>query len=57
MVNNESLAIYVVAVLCLGAVLIMGKDRLAPKMRRSMALITVIMIALAFVFVIIDLLT
>ncbi|BCG58696.1 MULTISPECIES: hypothetical protein [Paenibacillus] len=55
--NNESLAIYVVAVLCLGAVLIMGKDRLAPKMRRSMALITVIMIALAFVFVIIDLLT
>ncbi|AKG34284.1 hypothetical protein [Paenibacillus durus] len=55
--NNESLAIYVVAVLCLGAVLIMSKDRLDPRLRRVMALITVAMIALAFVFVIYDLLT
>ncbi|AIQ63526.1 hypothetical protein D3C81_224710 [compost metagenome] len=51
--NGESLAIYIVAVLCLGAVLILTKDRLDPKWRRILALISVIMIALAFVFVIV----
>ncbi|MDT3426939.1 putative membrane protein [Paenibacillus forsythiae] len=55
--NNESLAIYVVTVLCLGAVVIMSKDRLDPRLKRGLALITVVMIALAFVFVIFDLLT
>lgn len=54
--NSESLVIYIIAVLCLGAVLVMNKDRLDPKWRRRMALITVIMIALAFVFVIVALL-
>ncbi|MBY9082494.1 hypothetical protein KIH86_11540 [Paenibacillus sp. HN-1] len=51
--NNESLVIYIVAVLCLGAVLILTKDRLDPKWRRVLALISVILIALAFVFVIV----
>lgn len=51
--SGESLAIYIVAVLCLGAVLILTKDRLDPKWRRVLALISVILIALAFVFVIV----
>lgn len=54
--DNESLVIYVIVVLCLGAVLIMSKDN-APRLKRGMALTAVIMIALAFVFIIYSLLT
>lgn len=54
--NNESLVIYIIAVLCLGAVLIMSKDRIHPRFKRVMALTAVIMIALAFVFIIYSLL-
>ncbi|MEK5236397.1 hypothetical protein NST99_11975 [Paenibacillus sp. FSL L8-0470] len=50
--DNENLVIYVVVVLCLGAVLIMGKDKMPPRMKRGMALTAVILIALAFVFII-----
>ncbi|AIQ17445.1 signal transduction histidine kinase [Paenibacillus sp. FSL H7-0357] len=54
--DNENLVIYVVVVLCLGAVLIMGKDKMPPRMKRGMALTAVILIALAFVFIIYSLL-
>lgn len=50
--DNENLVIYVVVVLCLRAVLIMGKDKMPPRMKRGMALTAVILIALAFVFII-----
>jgi hypothetical protein len=50
--DNESLVIYVIVVLCLGAVLVMGKDKLPPRLKRGMALTAVIMIALAFIFII-----
>ncbi|MEK4064124.1 MULTISPECIES: hypothetical protein [unclassified Paenibacillus] len=54
--DNENLVIYVIVVLCLGAVLIMGKDKMPPRMKRGMALTAVILIALAFVFIIYSLL-
>ncbi|CAM4340515.1 MULTISPECIES: hypothetical protein [unclassified Paenibacillus] len=54
--NNESLVIYIVVVLCLGAVLIMSKDKLPPRLKRGMALTAVILIALAFIFIIYSLL-
>lgn len=50
--DNENLVIFIVVVLCLGAVLIMGKDKVPPRLKRGMALTAVIMIALAFVFII-----
>ncbi|ETT72846.1 hypothetical protein C173_12402 [Paenibacillus sp. FSL R7-277] len=55
--DNESLVIYVIVVLCLGAVLIMSKDKMPSRLKRGMALTAVIMIALAFVFIIYSLLT
>jgi uncharacterized membrane protein len=54
--DNENLVIYVVVVLCLGAVLIMGRDKMPPRMKRGMALTAVILIAFAFVFIIYSLL-
>ncbi len=54
--NNESLVIYIVVVLCLGAVLIMSKDKLPRALKRGMALTAVILIALAFIFIIYSLL-
>lgn len=54
--NNENLTIYVVLVLCLGAVLIMTKDRVPPKLKRGMAMVMVVMILFAFIFVIYSLL-
>lgn len=54
--GNESLAIFVVVVLCLGAVLIMGKDKVPPRLKRGMALTAVILIAFAFIFIIYSLL-
>ena len=54
--NNENLTIYVVLVLCLGAVLIMTKDRVPPKLKRGMAMSAVVMILFAFIFVIYSLL-
>ncbi|SES99983.1 hypothetical protein [Paenibacillus sp. NFR01] len=50
--GNENLAIYVVVVLCLGAVLLMLRDRIPARLKRSLALTAVILIALAFVFII-----
>ncbi|WP_187355413.1 hypothetical protein ['Paenibacillus yunnanensis' Narsing Rao et al. 2020] len=55
--GNENVAIYAVVVLCLGAVLVMSKDKLPPRFRRGMALTAVIMIALSFVFIISSLLS
>jgi len=54
--NTENLTIYVIVVLCLGAVLIMGKDKLPPRLKRGMALTAVILISFAFIFIIYSLL-
>lgn len=54
--DTGNLTIYVVLVLCLGAVLIMTKDRVPPKLKRGMALTAIIMILFAFIFVIYSLL-
>jgi uncharacterized membrane protein len=54
--DRENLTIYVISVLCLGAVLIMAKDRVPQKLKRGMALTAVMMILLAFVFIIYSLL-
>ncbi|MNO39757.1 hypothetical protein D3C76_298930 [compost metagenome] len=50
--DNENLVIYIIVVLCLGAVLVMGREKVPPRLKRGMALTAVIMIALAFVFII-----
>lgn len=54
--NTDNLTIYIVLVLCLGAVLIMTKDRVPPQFKRGMALSAVILIMFAFIFVIYSLL-
>ncbi|WP_054940016.1 hypothetical protein [Paenibacillus ihuae] len=54
--DNENLVIFVIVVLCLGAVLIMGKEKVPPRLKRGMALTAVILIALAFIFIIYSLL-
>ncbi len=54
--NNENLVIYIIVVLCLGAVLIMSKDKLPPRLKRGMALTAVVLIAFAFIFIIYSLL-
>ncbi|CQR54947.1 hypothetical protein JI735_21645 [Paenibacillus sonchi] len=50
--DNENLVIYIIVVLCLGAVLVMGREKVPPRLKRGMALTAVILIALAFVFII-----
>ncbi|WP_169834344.1 hypothetical protein [Paenibacillus donghaensis] len=55
--DNGNLTLYVVLVLCLGAVLIMARERVPQQLRRGMALTAVIMIMLAFVFIIYSLLS
>jgi uncharacterized membrane protein len=54
--DTGNLTVYVIVVLCLGAVLIMGKDKVPPRLKRGMALTAVILIMLAFVFIIYSLL-
>lgn len=54
--DNGNLVIYIVVVLCLGAVLVMSKDKVPPRLKRGMALSAVILIGLAFVFIIYSLL-
>ncbi|MNI41851.1 hypothetical protein D3C73_961150 [compost metagenome] len=54
--DNESLVIFVVVVLCLGAVLVMGKDKVPPRLKRGLALTAVFLIAMAFIFIIYSLL-
>lgn len=50
--DNENLVIYIIVVLCLGAVLVMGREKVPPRLKRGMALTAVILIALAFIFII-----
>ena len=50
--NTESLMIYIIAVLCLGAVLVMSRERIPQRLKRGMALTAAIMIFMAFVFII-----
>ncbi|AIQ68235.1 hypothetical protein [Paenibacillus graminis] len=50
--DNENLVIYIIVVLCLGAVLVMGREKVPPRLKRGMALTAVVLIALAFVFII-----
>ncbi|WP_195724263.1 hypothetical protein [Paenibacillus monticola] len=50
--DSENLTIYIISVLCLGAVLIMARDRVPQQLKRGMALTAVIMILLAFVLII-----
>ncbi|MFF2910460.1 MULTISPECIES: hypothetical protein [Bacillales] len=50
--NTENLTVYTIVVLCLGAVLIMSRDRVPQRLKRGMALTAAIMIFLAFVFII-----
>lgn len=50
--NTESLAIYIIVVLCLGTVLVMSRDRVPQRLKRGLALTAAIMIFLAFVFII-----
>ncbi|WP_167374752.1 MULTISPECIES: hypothetical protein [Paenibacillus] len=50
--DNENLVIFIIVVLCLGAVLIMGKEKVPPRLKRGMALTAVILIAMAFIFII-----
>ncbi|MGN7760669.1 hypothetical protein [Paenibacillus sp. sgz5001063] len=54
--DNENLVIFIIVVLCLGAVLVMGKEKVPPRLKRGMALTAVILIAMAFIFIIYSLL-
>ncbi|MBW4083193.1 hypothetical protein [Paenibacillus sp. S150] len=54
--DNENLVIFIIVVLCLGAVLVMGRDKVPPRLKRGLALTAVVLIALAFVFIIYSLL-
>ncbi|MFP4979138.1 hypothetical protein ACE6ED_27305 [Paenibacillus sp. CN-4] len=54
---NDSLTVYIIVVLCLGAVLIMSREKVPPKLKRGMALLAVVLILLAFIMVVYTLLS
>ncbi|MGN7167500.1 hypothetical protein ACTHSJ_16720 [Paenibacillus cellulositrophicus] len=52
-----SVLVFVILAFCLGAVLIMKKDTIPPKLKRGMAIIALIMILVAFFLIVYNLLT
>ncbi|RIX54054.1 hypothetical protein D3P08_07320 [Paenibacillus nanensis] len=52
-----STIIFIIAAFALGAVTIMKRDSLPPKMRRGLALISLVMIAFAFFLIVYALFT
>lgn len=54
--NTENIVIFVITSLCLGAVLLMGRDKIPDKLRKGLALTAVVLVAMAFIFVIAGLL-
>ncbi|GIO52596.1 MULTISPECIES: hypothetical protein [Paenibacillus] len=52
-----SVLVFVILAFCLGAVLIMRKDTIPPKLKRGMAIFALIMILVAFFLIVYNLLT
>ncbi|GIO62616.1 MULTISPECIES: hypothetical protein [Paenibacillus] len=52
-----SVLVFVILAFCLGAVLIMKKDTIPPKLKRGMAIFALIMILVAFFLIVYNLLT
>ncbi|RED37201.1 hypothetical protein [Paenibacillus sp. VMFN-D1] len=52
-----SVLVFVILAFCLGAVLIMKKDTIPPKLKRGMAIIALTMILVAFFLIVYNLLT
>lgn len=48
MMDTSNLLIFIICAFALGIVVILNKDRLEPRLRRSLALASVVLIALAF---------
>ncbi|CAM4358942.1 hypothetical protein U9M73_03060 [Paenibacillus phoenicis] len=46
--DTSNLLIFIICAFALGVVVILNKDRLEPRLRRSLALASVVLIALAF---------
>ncbi|REK77487.1 hypothetical protein [Paenibacillus paeoniae] len=52
-----SSVIFIIAAFSLGAVIVMKRDTLPPKLRRGMAIISIAMIAFAFFLIVYSLFT
>ena len=48
MMDTSNLMIFIICAFALGIVVILNKDRLEPRLRRGLALASVVLIALAF---------
>lgn len=46
--DSSSLLIFIICAFALGAVVILNKDRLEPRIRRGLALASVVLIVVAF---------
>lgn len=54
---SSNILIFIVSAFLLGVVLIMKKDSLPPRLRRPLAIISILMIAFAFFLIMYSLLT
>lgn len=52
----NSVLIFIILAFCLGAVLIMKKDTIPPKLKRGMAIFAIVMILIAFILIVYSLL-
>ena len=50
--DSTSTVVFIIAAFSLGAILIMKRDSLPPKIRRGMAIISILLIALAFFLIV-----
>ncbi|MDU2239048.1 MAG: hypothetical protein E7E23_00610 [Paenibacillus sp.] len=48
MMDSSNLLIFIICAFALGGVVILNKDRLQPRLRRSLALASVLLIVVAF---------
>ncbi|MDU4696289.1 MULTISPECIES: hypothetical protein [Paenibacillus] len=48
MMDSSNLLIFIICAFALGLVVILNKDRLQPRLRRGLALVSVVMIVVAF---------
>ncbi|MEW9698488.1 hypothetical protein [Paenibacillus sp. SI8] len=54
MTDSGSILTFILVSFCLAIILIMKKDSLAPQMKRYLALLAIVMVAISFVLIVIS---
>jgi len=45
---SSNILIFVISAFCLGAIMVMSKDKIPPRLKRGMAIVSIAMILFAF---------